>query len=221
MSSGRAPSVSTPVPTSAFADACNQAATHADEPFPEVLRAEVAVLPSGALVHFAWAAHHFTQSDGYITAAGQEVRLQFFGGLHVAVELNCLSDAFRRPSEPACCAAGLAASHAHVLRRTGWGRQSHCDADGDAPTQPDIADAADAEALPQPDAATAVVPPGTDNEAHLPSHAALAGAAATAARSRGQACVRRRRGRCGNSCGEPRAACAVASASLTTSACMT
>ena len=66
------------------------------------LSRQAAALPPGAQAHLGWAVRHLCDPDAYVPAAGQEVLLQLYGGLHLAADLDRHSDTFRaRPDPPA------------------------------------------------------------------------------------------------------------------------
>ena len=111
------------------------------------LRAAAAPLPARTRVHLGWVVRTFSDADGYIPAAGQEISLQLYGGLGLAADLDRRSDTFRagapyeppalahpypppspRPSppDPACAphtsASGISAHRRPAARRSCRGR---------------------------------------------------------------------------------------------------
>ena len=66
------------------------------------LRAAAAPLPASTRVHLGWVVRTFSDADGYIPAAGQEISLQLYGGLGLAADLDRRSHTFRAgaPYEP-------------------------------------------------------------------------------------------------------------------------
>ena len=65
------------------------------------LSRQAAALPPGAQAHLGWAVRHLCDPDAYVPAAGQEVLLQLYGGLHLAADLDRHSDTFRARPDPA------------------------------------------------------------------------------------------------------------------------
>ncbi|CAE7379290.1 unnamed protein product, partial [Symbiodinium pilosum] len=91
----RALAASAPVPVAALTEALIAAAIHNHEALPETALAEAATLPSSTLIHLGWVVRHLVGEDGYITAAGQAVCLETFGGAGLATTLDRRSDIFR------------------------------------------------------------------------------------------------------------------------------
>ena len=91
----RALAASAPVPVAALTEALIAAAVHNHEALPETALAEAATLPPSTLIHLGWVVRHLAGEDGYITAAGQAVCLETFGGAGFATTLDRRSDIFR------------------------------------------------------------------------------------------------------------------------------
>ena len=91
----RALAASAPVPVAALTEALIAAAVHNHEALPQTALAEAATLPPSTLIHLGWVVRHLVGEDGYITAAGQAVCLETFGGAGFATALDRRSDIFR------------------------------------------------------------------------------------------------------------------------------
>ena len=89
-----------PVPVPAILNALDLSPHHDAAIARAALAAAAAGLPPGAQVHLPWVLHRLMHPDGYFSAPAQEVCLQLYAGLSLAVSLDQASNTFR-PRPPA------------------------------------------------------------------------------------------------------------------------